>query len=354
MLGRPYGTILVTKFQEILEAGVLVGAFPGAVFLGAGRGGDLLEGAAGNLGSEPPFLRAATVATVYDLASLTKLYTLAAYLHAAGQHKVGPRTPVRDFFPLFPPEIEVGHLLTHSAGLGLELQRLENVEASLWLAALARAPLQFAPGSRVLYSCSNYFVLARLVEILSGTSLDAYWQKHLLRPLGLRETNTVPPALDRVAPTEACLTEACPTGGFFHGVVHDEAARSWQAQTGTCAGNAGLFSNAAEVAAFARIWMPEGPQLLHPRDVKLALTAHMPENSYWRGWAWQLNAGFYMTDSAPPGTAGHLGFTGPSLVINPASGHMAVTLCNRVHPTRHGPDRLPYLRQLHQCLFTLR
>jgi CubicO group peptidase (beta-lactamase class C family) len=331
--------------EQVLQHGIKVGAFPGAVAW-LGRGGEaLFHGNVGNLGYEVPYTVPTGEAVLYDLASVTKVYTLTVALLVARDYGLElEETRVSDFYPCFPSSISLEHLLQHTAGLGLELQRLEAVGAEDWLPKLAAAPLRFEPGSQVSYSCSNYFVLARVLEEVTGTSLDRLMGEYRLTG---PEMLFAPALGQTVAPTEAR-----PEGGFWQGEVHDEAARSWRRQTGTCAGNAGLFGTARAVAAFGQLWLdPEGvltPELLEP-----AFRRPVPENSYHRVWGWQVDARFYMGDHAPAGTIGHLGFTGPSLVLNRTTRHMAVILSNRVHPTRNGPDRLPFYCQLHDWLFQL-
>lgn len=334
--------------EQILEQGMEAGAFPGAVAW-LGRGSELLfHGGVGRLGYEPPYLLAADETVFYDLASLTKIYTLTVALLVARDYGLDlENIRVTDFFPAFPAAIGLRHLMQHTAGFGVEIQSLETVAAEDWLPRLADAPLRFEPGSQVLYSCSNMFVLARVLEQVTGASLDELITEYLYPWLGRAETTFEPAPGQTVA-----STEARPEGGFWRGEVHDEAARSWRRQTGTCAGNAGLFATARAVAAFGQLWLLPN-ELLSPDLLEPVFRHPVPENSYRRAWGWQVDARFYMGDHAPAETAGHLGFTGPSLILNRNTGHLAVILSNRVHPTRNGPDRLPFYRQLHDWLFQL-
>jgi CubicO group peptidase (beta-lactamase class C family) len=215
---------------------------------------------------------------------------------------------------------------------------------------LSREILQTEPGRVVLYNCSNYFLLARALEKLTSQPLDELIARYLLRPLRLENTTFSPCDLSFVAPTETKRVEK----GFWHGVPHDEAARAWQQQTGTCAGNAGLFATAADVARFASIWLLDGHNSPLPSVWRARAMMHLlPEGNATRGWGWQRDAAYYMgtlpvhESGRRSFLIGHLGFTGTSLVLNPRAGEVAVVLSNRVHPTRLGPDRLPFVRALH-------
>jgi CubicO group peptidase (beta-lactamase class C family) len=324
--------------RSILSSAIAARAFPGAVIHFSRRGEVVHHEAIGHLGYDEPYEAPVTTETLYDIASVTKIYTLAAALIALREADIPLETPLQAFFPSFDSRISLEHLMAHVSGIEFPVQRLEDIPANEWMARIACAPLVRTPGSAVIYSCTNYFLLARVVEEVVGRSLDAFFESHIIEPLGLENTHFTP-SIKNVAPTEQN------EGGFWHGIVHDEAARSWQVQVGSCAGNSGIFATAADVARFALIWTVDGPQLIHPDDVARALTGRFSERSCWRGLGFQIDAAFYMSESAPRGTAGHLGFTGPSLALHSESSCIAVILNNRVHPTRHGPERLTWHRQ---------
>lgn len=342
----------MSRFRVFLERAVEGGAFPGAsVHLQRGRE-VVWSDAVGTFGFEAPFKTPALRSTLYDLASLTKIYTLAAGLCALHEANLAPEsTPLRAFLPGFDARISLEHLFNHSSGLTRHLQSLEPLSTGEWVENLARETLQFEPGRVVQYNCSNFFLLARAMERLTGQTLDELVARYLLRPLRLENTTFAPCDLDFVAPTERKLGEH----GFCHGQVHDEAARAWRLQNGTGAGNAGLFATAADVARFASIWLLDGQQSPIPSVWRARAMMHLlPEGNATRGWGFQRDAAFFMgelpfKENATRGfLIGHLGFTGTSLVLNPRAGEVAVVLSNRVHPNRLGPDRLPFVRALHE------
>ncbi|RYG63321.1 class A beta-lactamase-related serine hydrolase [bacterium] len=325
--------------RPILDSAIAARAFPGAVVHFSRRDEVVYYEAAGRLGYEEPFDAPVVLDTLYDLASLTKIYTLATALLAFRKAKVPLETPLQIFFPQFDSRITLELLMAHASGIEIPIQRLEKVEAKDWISRIAEVALVSQPGTSVLYSCTNYFLLARAVEEVVGDSFDSYFEARVKAPLQIQNTFFNPPS-DEVAPTEEHDT------GVWRGVVHDEAARSWRQQTGSCSGNAGLFADAADVARFLKIWVKDGPELLHPSDVSRALSTRYRERTCWRGLGFQIDAPFYMSESAPRGTAGHLGFTGPSLALHSESARIAVILNNRVHPTRSGPERLTWHRQM--------
>ena len=335
--------------SDLLRDAIAKGVFPGAVAFCARGENVRFHGAAGSLGWAPPFDKPADTATIYDLASLTKLYVLAAALRCLRANHVPLDTPLAIFLDGFPSSLTLADLMNHSSGLKLHLQALTPVPVEDWLSRIAAAPLACAPGTRVLYLCTNYFLLGRALTQIEGAPLETIVQNYVLQPANL-SAQFAPAALTNVAPTEAIeetIDGVNGPGGFVHGIVHgivhDEAARAFRAQTGDCAGNAGLFADAADVAKFGQLWWSD---FFHPDDLAAVDARPLTDANGARGLGFQIDQAFYMGESAPPNTWGHLGFTGPSLVLHRASKSVTVLLNNRVHPTRNGPNRMPWHRAL--------
>ncbi len=323
--------------DSILREAIENAAFPGAVAWCARGENVMFHGAQGHLGLAPPFDKPADLNTIYDLASLTKIYVLAAALRCLRAHQIALDTPLAHFLDGFAPSITLAHLMNHSSGLDLHLQALTELPIEQWLPQIRVAPITATPGERVLYLCTNYFLLGRALAQIEGVPLETIVEKYVLKPANLRAT-FAPMVFANVAPTE---TDG--QGGTFRGIVHDEAARAFRAQTGDCAGNAGVFADARDVGKFGQLWLDN---FFHPADVAAVCARPLPEESGARGLGFQIDKPFYMSDKAPPNTWGHLGFTGPSLVIHRATKSVIVLLNNRVHPTRNGPNRMPWHRAL--------
>lgn len=367
------------RLKAILDRAIQARACPGAVVHLEWRG-QVLVVARGQLGYKMGLDQPVDHRTVYDLASLSKLWTLSAALLSMRMRRLSPDTPLCELLTEFDVPgkraITLRHLMMHSSGIGFAIQSLvphsmpQPVPREQWLSRIAGEPLVSEPGSRVLYSCTNYFLLARALRmdeadsplqalIADGRSIYANdgSSKTLagdgrgtfapqasltLHPMGL------PSKL--IAPTEADAS----TGEFLRGVVHDEAARFWSSgEYFSFAGNAGLFGDVAAVAGLARLWLREG--CFHPGDIERALGDTLPEGADGtrRGWGWQIDnplfCGRIGTD-APRGSFGHAGFTGPTLWAHRATQSLCIVLSNRVHPTRNGPNRFPFHREISALL----
>lgn len=293
--------------------------------------------------------------TLYDLASLTKLFTTTAVLQLLEQGYFRLDDPAALFLPEFitedKREITIRQLLTHSSGLKAHddyYRRADSTQAMR--REIARDPLQSPIGSVVCYSCLGYMALAGIVERVSGLALDEYLRRHVLTPLGMHATGYCP-RQDResIAPTEECPWR----GRMAWGEVHDENAFA----QGGVSGNAGLFGNLEEMAAFAQFWLNGGlhkPGILSPLTMQRSVedaTGHLGGER--RGWGWLLKGAQYsfMGDLSPSSAFGHTGFTGTSLAIDPEQGSFVVWLTNRVHPTRNENRHIRYRALLHNAIW---
>ncbi|WP_175409206.1 serine hydrolase, partial [Streptomyces sp. TRM64462] len=282
--------------------------------------------------------------TVFDLASLTKLFTslLAVRLLEDGGLELEGR--VADRLPEFgrggggKADITVRQLLTHTSGLRpwLPLYREPTREAMLRL-LWDDVPAD-PPGTVYRYSDLNLIVLQLLVERVTGRPLDALLRAWVTGPLGLRRTRFAPPASWR--PWIAATEDARPPWsglerGMVHGEVHDENAYA----LGGVAGHAGVFSCAWDLAVLARTLLNGGVygrvRILRPASVELMFTdfnTAFPGDEH--GLGFELYQHWYMGAMATPYSAGHTGFTGTSLVLDPTTDAFLVLLGNSVHPVR--------------------
>jgi CubicO group peptidase (beta-lactamase class C family) len=137
--------------------------------------------------------------TLFWIASMTKPITGAAILMLQDEGKLNVSDPVAKYLPEFahlktpsgkPANLTITQILTHTSGLG-EGNRADTQNARtladlvpLWLAS----PMQFEPGEKWQYCQSGINAAARIVEVLSGMSFDAFLQKRLFDPLGMKST----------------------------------------------------------------------------------------------------------------------------------------------------------------------
>ena len=321
-------------------------AFPGAV-LAVGMGAQRpVVVAVGHYGLDDP--RPVDTATVYDLASLTKVVGLTTIcMMLANEGRLDLNAPVQRYVPAFKgpnkDRVTIRHLLTHASGL--PAWRPLYTESTTRAGAFALAdttPLSAEPAATAVYSDLGAIVLTQVVEAITGERLDAVLQRRVFAPLGMSETRFLPPASwkSRIAPTERSQD-----GTVIHGTVHDENA--WR--LGGVSGHAGLFGTAPDLVRFVNwlldVWHARLTPGRRPGDSLPSLSSELV-----REWTRRQNlpsgssrALGWDTPSGPNSSAGtklgplafgHTGFTGTSIWIDPERRLFIILLTNRVHPTR--------------------
>ncbi|MEU6367209.1 serine hydrolase domain-containing protein [Streptomyces sp. NPDC046931] len=273
-----------------------------------------------------------TVHTPFDLASLTKLFTAVAAMQQLERGTLGIDARVASYLPEFHAAAEHGitvrQLLTHTSGLRPELPLYDCPSPAARL-ALLRAEAPAGPPGTHRYSDLNLLLLQYVLERVTGRTLDVLVRDGITRPLGMTATG-FGPCPDGAATEDQRRPWAKADRGMLRGVVHDENA--WA--LGGVAGHAGLFSTARDLAVFCRTLLSGGSygpaRILGPDFVELMLTPP--------GLGFAVDQPWFMGALAGRGAAGHTGFTGTSLVLDPATDTFLVLLANTVHPRRRDPD----------------
>ncbi|WP_438819008.1 serine hydrolase domain-containing protein [Streptomyces hilarionis] len=278
---------------------------------------------------------ATTVDTPFDLASLTKLFTAVAAVQQIERGTLGIDARVGAYLPDFGAVaahgVTVRRLLTHTSGLPPELPLYDCADDAERL-DLLRAQAPVAEPGEYLYSDLNMLLLQQLLERLTGRTLDVLIHEGITRPLGMTST-AFGPCPGAAATEDQRRPWAKADRGMLRGVVHDENA--WA--LGGVAGHAGLFSTGRDLAVFCRTLLAGGSygpaRVLGPDFVELLLTPP--------GLGFAVDQPWFMGELAGEGAAGHTGFTGASLVLDPATDTFVVLLANTVHPVRRTPDSTP-------------
>jgi CubicO group peptidase (beta-lactamase class C family) len=337
----PNVQMLRDTIRGVLTRALADSAFPGAIAVVGNRRGELAEVAVGHLTwGEPPLVDRHTL---WDLASLTKVMgTTVSIMRLVDAGKIDVDAPVQRYLPEWTgpgkSAVTVRHLLTHSSGLPAfkPYDRITTDRDSIDKLMFA-TPLDSAPGRAMIYSDIGGYLLGRIVARVSGMPLDQYVRK-TYSDLGMTETMFNPPRdlWPRVAPTEFDSLR----GGLVRGKVHDERAY----YLGGVSGHAGLFSSAADLSRAARMLLNGGPPLVSAPT--LARFSGYADSSFSnRGLGWQKPSypGMKFSTAGPWGLSkaissrafGHTGFTGTSIIVDPANDVYILLLSNRVNPTRN-------------------
>ncbi len=330
------------QIAELVERGIAEGKMPGCVVC-FGRHGKIAYRRAFGLRKVAPDPEPMTVDTVFDMASITKPVATATSIMALIERgALRLQDKVASFFPEFgnrgKDAIRVLDLLIHQSGLTPDNPLADYREGpQIAWRKICDLPLTAPVGQQFKYSDVNFIVLGKLVEHLSGQTLDVFAREQIFQPLGMTETGFLPPPelQARAAPTEKR------EGAWIRAEVHDPRAYL----LGGVAGHAGLFSTADDLAVYAHAMLRRGElvgppaacRILHERTVEL-MTRPYRVSSGVRGLGWDKQTGYSSNrgDFLTPSAFGHGGFTGTVLWMDPELDLFFIFLSNRVHPDGRG------------------
>ena len=218
--------------------------------------------------------------TAFRVASVTKQFTCAAVLMLADEGRLRLEDDVREHLPEFPDTgapITIAHLLHNTSGIRdmLGIMRLggadlgQPVRADELMAGILRQrTLNFPPGSRFLYSNSNFLLLGRIAERAGGEALPAFLDRRIFAPAGMTRT--------RLVEQVGAVVPGLATGYFRRDGAWMRAPHAFPLH-----GEGGLVSSVEDLALWSR-WLDTHP------DLAGALSTHAPfangtANLYARG-----------------------------------------------------------------------
>ena len=389
---------VLSKIDEVALEGINAKAYPGCQVLILKDGAPVYDKCFGTFTYEDE--RKVTPDDLYDIASLTKTTaTLMAVMKLYDEGKFGLTDPISKYVPALngtrKGRITIEDLLYHQSGLpgswpfyreaindssytgGFFKARIDanhhlRVDQRLYVVdsfdykkeyfspvRTEEYPLQIAENMyvsptfpkrmlemiasdkiplrdrRYRYSCLNFVLLKEMVEKISGMPMDEYLEKEFYVPMGMKSTLYNPLRkyqLEQIVPT--IQKDYLRNRKELRGYVHDEIA----AFMGGVSGNAGLFSNARDVAKVYQMLVDggqyEGKRYLSLETCQLfmnkksrisrrALGFDRPDPQPDKGPC---------ADEAPKEVVGHTGFTGTCAWADPKNGLVFVFISNRVYP----------------------
>ncbi|MEO6315429.1 MAG: glycoside hydrolase family 3 N-terminal domain-containing protein [Chitinophagaceae bacterium] len=363
----------LNNIDSIANDAIKKHAFPGCVVLVAKDGKIVFDKSYGYLtyDSTQPVYRE----TIYDMASVTKIMaTLLSVMKLYDEGKLGLQNTLGDYLPWTrgtnKEKLKLWDILLHQAGLKafipfyretIDTSKIDLVSGKFfsnkpdslhgvrvadnmfmrtdWTDTIYQRILKspVAAAGNYIYSDNDFIFLGKIVEALSGQTLDQYVKTNFYDKLGLVSTGFKPRErfpLNDIAPTE---NEKGFRNQLLWGDVHDPGA----AMFGGVAGHAGLFSNAADIAVLCQMLLNggtfNGQQFLKKETIDYFSQYHSANSR--RGLGFDkpekdnaTSKDPYPARSASTQTIGHTGYTGTCFWIDPASNLVFVFLSNRVNP----------------------
>lgn len=356
------------RLQDALDGAIAAGVTPGAICEVTRAGSPAITVAVGCTASfddsgrplEGDDREPVTDDTIYDLASVSKIFTSITLLGLADDGLVDLDASVAEWLPSYRSSeksaVTLAHLLSHTSGLPptsphtlRRSVRGEGTDHATWVAPertmvledILTLPLARPTGTDKVYSCLGYITSMAVAEAATGRPWADLVRERVLEPLALANTTFAP---DR---TSTAPTEHQPHigRGMVRGIVHDETAHA----LGGAAGNAGLFAPARDVTALGSAMLAGLPSVLSPQSFSRLWDDQLPsllgdatvpverELGYGQSLGLRIGQESWMSPAGSD-ARGHTGFTGTSILIDRQADLVVTLLTNRVHPDRGRSD----------------
>jgi CubicO group peptidase (beta-lactamase class C family) len=269
------------------------------------------------------------VDTVYDLASITKLYTTALVLRQVQEGKMDLDDRFNKYLEgqsFKHSYITIRSLLSHRVNFNLSLAQYREKHPNDYKSALLNIHVPDQSSNTVNYHNLGYIYLGYALENVAGRSLEDQ-MKLLFSDLGLNNTYTGNSIIE--AGIKCPATEILSDGSFVESVTHDDSARLHDG----LAGNAGVFASAQDLAKFGWAWV--SGQVVHPDLFKETLRNYDEVGNSPQGLGWWMR--FKNGKKLPEDMYGHHGFTGCYLAINTKTSEVTAITTNM---TFFGRDKI--------------
>ncbi|WLD91926.1 serine hydrolase [Alkalihalobacillus sp. AL-G] len=348
---------LTDSLNEIVEHAV-ASIVPG-IAIQVVQDGDLIYENTSGHRTTFPSTQPVTVDTRFDLASLTKIVTSTMILILVSQSRLSLNTKIDTFFkPCLTSRmnerfsgISVKKLLTHTSGF--PAWHPFYCSNKSFLAQIDELIPMFSLDRKVCYSDLNFILLGKIIEQITGMSLQDAFRDLIKIPVSLTSMEYGPVSEENVAATEfgnriemGMCNDRNKTFSDWRDI--DEPIKGEVNDGNThyffqgVSGHAGLFSTMKDVSKFAQIYTD--PTLaetvgLDCNLIEMACREHVPG----RGLGWEVSPIFM-------NRADHTGFTGTSICVDPTERVVVTLMTSRLH--QEHPANLTSLREkVHEIVF---
>jgi CubicO group peptidase (beta-lactamase class C family) len=248
-------------------------------------------------------------------------------------------------------QITIRHLLAHTAGLyewyPLYYRASDKKECIQLIESL---PLKYPVSGQRRYSDLGYVLLGEIIEIVSDLPLEQFMKQNIFLPLKMKNTGYNPlknnfkkiAATSHGNPYEKRMVYDS-TLGFKISFINPEEWNGWRNYTlkgevndgnawyanGGISGAAGLFSTVKDLQKLIDMLLNKGKVKSNRFISEKTIQAFLTPDCFNNGLGWMMDPENPFMPDAPPGSFGHTGFTGTSLVAIPAYKTSVILLINR-------------------------
>ena len=388
---------MLKKIDEIANVSITDHVFPGCQIIVARRGKIVYDKQFGSTNYRFP--ERVNQETIYDLASLTKVSaTLQALMLLYDRQQIGLDERASHYLPELlatnKENFTIRDLLMHRSGLvsfypplwertktsagGLlseyyssktdsnfylqvapKLFAKPAIRDSVWK-WVVKSPMnnkkEKSGGYGYLYSDLGFLTLQKVVEKITGQSLDNFVATNIYEPLGLPYLGFNPLRRfpeKQIAPTEL---DTRYRSQLLQGTVHDQMA----AEVGGVSGHAGIFGTSRDLAVLFQmnLWKGNYAGRRFFQSATVPLFSRIYDESHHRGLGWDKapsdGNSSYVSAQASVNSFGHTGFTGTMVWVDPDEDLLFIFLSNRVNPDAENTaiNSQRTRRRIHDLVYT--
>jgi CubicO group peptidase (beta-lactamase class C family) len=345
-----------SEVEQLMIEAISDSVFPGAALIAGTDSKILYSRGFGNFTYDKNSPKV-TTKSIFDLASVSKVVgTTSAAMILVDQNKMSLDDKVIKYLPEFnnkgKDKVTIRNLLLHNSGLApFKKYYDEFTTADEVINDIMNLPLDNPPGEKYVYSDLGMITLQKIIENISGKSLDVFLQDNLFSSLEMNQT--------MYNPSNKIKNQCVPTElddfwrmRLLQGEVHDERAYMLNG----VAGHAGLFSNVEDLSKFAMMMLNygeyKGEQIISYEIIDEWTTKQTEQSDRAFGWDTKSiegysSAGKYFSNNS----FGHTGYTGTSIWIDRENDIFVILLSNRVHPTRTNKKISKFRPIIHDVIY---
>lgn len=333
--------LIPTRLQEFVEEGQIAGA----VMVLVRHDGIVMLEAVGyqNLETRTPMRTDA----IFRMASVAKPMTALGIMVLQEEGRLSIWDRVGRHLPDFrnlqaeeagerPPPVTLQRLMTHTSGMASERvlfsphpEFFRETLADV-VATYASKPLAAPPGTRFIYSSPGFDVLGRVIEVVSGTSYEAFMEERVFGPLGMDDSGFLTAMWDR--------DRMAPRYRFEDDRLQEDPRTVWE-ETIFPSPAFGLFSTAPDLGALLQMMLNggtyDGRRILSRASVTVMTVNQIRDDempAWGLGWTVARQAGFIGGPLASSRAYGHGGSSGVNVWIDPENDLAGVFLIHQVGP----------------------
>lgn len=317
-----------SEARDVVNNGIKENILPGAVLLIGKKNEILFHEAFGSIDGNS---NTNSTDTLYDIASLTKIATTTTSIMLLEERgKISLQDKLGKYFPNLEDRqkknITIEQILRHEAGFAAWQSQLPNETFENFFERFLKVPLTYKPGTKFVYSDLGFILLARIVQKITGQTIEKFAVNNIFKPLNMTSTfYHVPEDLSYLcAPTMTDRKRCAP---------HDPISFRFSPLE---LGHAGLFTTAENLSHLIQMYANFGKynniRFLKEETVKKMI---MVPSGKLRGLGFDLLSPYA---DAPRGqyfpkgiSYGHTGYTGTTIWIDPTTGSFLIFLSNRVY-----------------------